>query len=86
LHDRPGRRPADPAYAGGKFPLTTYLAAQVRAILADPKRWSALPTQVCEWLQLQQEKSLLPGASELLVETFPHRGKFYMTAFRSRGG
>jgi ATP-dependent Lhr-like helicase len=77
--------PQIPAYAGGKFPLTTYLAAQVRAILADPKRWSALPTQVCEWLQLQQEKSLLPGASELLVETFPHRGKFYMTAFPFEG-
>jgi ATP-dependent Lhr-like helicase len=77
--------PQIPAYAGGKFPLTTYLAAQVRAILADPKRWSALPTQVCEWLALQQQKSLLPGASELLVETFPHRGKFYMTAFPFEG-
>ena len=51
-----------PSYAGGKFPLTTYLASQVRAILADPKRWAALPTQVCEWLEFQQERSLLPGA------------------------
>lgn len=28
-----------PVYAGGKFPLSTYLAAQVRAMLADRTRW-----------------------------------------------
>ncbi len=77
--------PLVPSYAGGKFPLTTYLASQVRAIIADPKRWAALPTQVCEWLEYQQERSVLPGASELLVETFPHRDKFYMCAFPFEG-
>ena len=77
--------PQVPSYAGGKFPLTTYLAAQVRAILADPARWSTLPTQVCEWLTFQQEQSRLPAASELLVETFPHRGRFYMAAFPFEG-
>jgi ATP-dependent Lhr-like helicase len=77
--------PLVPAYAGGKFPLTTYLASQVRAILADPTRWKALPTQVCEWLQYQQERSLIPGPDELLIETFPHHGKFYMAAFPFEG-
>ena len=77
--------PLVPAYAGGKFPLTTYLAGQVRAILADPSRWASLPTQVCEWLRLQQEQSRLPGSSELLIETFPHRGRFYMAAFPFEG-
>jgi ATP-dependent Lhr-like helicase len=77
--------PQIPAYAGGKFPLTTYLAAQVRAILADPERWKSLPTQVCEWLTIQGERSLLPGASELLVETFPHHGKFYLAAYPFEG-
>ena len=50
--------PMIPSYEGGKFPLTTYLASQVREILADPQRWASLPTQVCEWLQYQQENSL----------------------------
>jgi len=77
--------PLVPAYAGGKFPLTTFLAAQVRAILADPARWKALPTQVCEWLEFQRERSVLPGPDQLLVETFPHRGTFYMTAFPFEG-
>ena len=37
--------PKVPAYEGGKFPLSTYLAARVRALLADPKAWRALPTR-----------------------------------------
>jgi ATP-dependent helicase Lhr and Lhr-like helicase len=74
-----------PSFEGGKFPLTTYLASQVRAILADPARWVALPEQVREWLGYQQERSVLPGPSDLLVETFPHRDKFYMAAFPFEG-
>jgi ATP-dependent Lhr-like helicase len=74
-----------PSFEGGKFPLTTYLASQVRAILADPARWSALPSQVREWLGYQKELSVLPGPSDLLVETFPHRDKFYMAAFPFEG-
>ena len=50
-----------PSFEGGKFPLTTYLASQVRAILADPARWAALPEQVREWLGYQKERSVLPG-------------------------
>ena len=33
--------PKVPSYEGGKFPLSTYLAARVRAILADPHAWRA---------------------------------------------
>jgi ATP-dependent Lhr-like helicase len=80
-----GEDPSIPSYAGGKFPLTTYLAAEVRRMLATPSSWSVLPTQVCEWLELQRENSRLPAASELLVETFPHRGKFYMIAYPFEG-
>jgi ATP-dependent Lhr-like helicase len=77
--------PTIPSYEGGKFPLTTYLASQVREILADPRRWANLPTQVCEWLDFQQQRSLLPGAAELLVETFPRHDKFYMVAYTFEG-
>ena len=77
--------PMIPSYDGGKFPLTTYLASQVREILAEPSRWSSLPTQVCEWLEFQQQNSLLPGPSELLVETFPRGARFYMVAYTFEG-
>ena len=34
--------PKVPAYEGGKFPLSTYLADRVRRLLADPKQWPQL--------------------------------------------
>ena len=77
--------PKIPAYAGGKFPLSTYLAAQVRAMLADPKRWGALPDQVADWLRLQREKSVLPRRDELLIETFPRGNRFYMVIYAFEG-
>ena len=77
--------PKIPAYAGGKFPLSTYLADGVRAMLADPERRKALPGPVREWLALQQQHSHLPGRGELLVETFPLENRFYMVAYPFEG-
>jgi ATP-dependent Lhr-like helicase len=74
-----------PVYAGGKFPLSTYLAAQVRAMLADRTRWQFLPEQVREWLEVQQWKSVLPATDELLIETFPRGSRFYMVAYPFEG-
>ena len=34
-----------PSYYGGKFPLSTYLASRVRALLANPDRHGDLPEQ-----------------------------------------
>ncbi|MBB3710171.1 ATP-dependent Lhr-like helicase [Aminobacter aminovorans] len=74
-----------PSYAGGKFPLSTYLADQVRGMLADPARWKALPEQVADWLRIQQEKSVLPRKEDLLIETFPRGERFYMVAYPFEG-
>ncbi|WP_377295162.1 ligase-associated DNA damage response DEXH box helicase [Rhizobium sp. SG2393] len=77
--------PKVPAYAGGKFPLSTYLAAQVRDMLADPERRSHLPEQVRDWLSLQHAVSQLPRADELLIETFPRGQRHYMVAYAFEG-
>ena len=77
--------PKVPAYEGGKFPLSTYLAARVRGILADPKAWRALPDQVREWLEIQEWRSLLPPAGDLLVETFPRGGNNYLVCYPFEG-
>ncbi|MDI7862286.1 ligase-associated DNA damage response DEXH box helicase [Rhizobiaceae bacterium n13] len=77
--------PKIPSYAGGKFPLSTYLADQVRQMLADPERWRQLPDQVRDWLEIQREKSRLPNHDELLVETFPRGNRFYMVAYPFEG-
>jgi ATP-dependent Lhr-like helicase len=77
--------PKIPVYAGGKFPLTTYLAGQVRAILADEAKWGLLPPQVAGWLEMQKHRSRLPGRDELLVETFPRGNRFHMVAYPFEG-
>ena len=74
-----------PAYAGGKFPLSTYLAEQVRKMLADPSGWDRLPAQVGEWLALQKAKSILPASDEMLVETFPRGDRHYLVAYPFEG-
>src|ERR1051325_8492465 len=52
--------PKVPAYEGGKFPLSTYLAERVRAIISHPQTWRHLPAQVREWLEIQEWRSQLP--------------------------
>ena len=80
-----GGSPKIPAYAGGKFPLSTYLADQVRAMLAEPDRWSALPEQVRDWLRMQKQKSVLPSRADLLVETYPNGSYHYMVTYPFEG-
>lgn len=77
--------PKVPVYAGGKFPLSTYLAARVRDILAAPATWRRLPDQVHDWLDLQRRRSRLPKPGELLVETFPRADKHYLVCYPFEG-
>jgi ATP-dependent Lhr-like helicase len=77
--------PKVPAYEGGKFPLSTYLADRVRGIISDPVTWRGLPAQVREWLEIQQWRSQLPGRRELLVETFPRANKHYLVCYPFEG-
>ncbi len=77
--------PKVPAYEGGKFPLSTYLADRVRSIIGDARAWGALPAQVREWLEIQKWRSLLPDRRELLVETFPRANKHYLVCYPFEG-
>jgi len=77
--------PRIPAYAGGKFPLSTFLAEGVRAMLDDAARRARLPDQVRDWLAIQAEKSVLPKRDELLIETFPRGQRFYFVAYPFEG-
>jgi len=77
--------PKVPSYAGGKFPLSTYLAQQVRKMLADPARHATLPDQVRDWLSLQKDFSMLPKEDELLIETFPRGSRHYMVIYAFEG-
>ena len=66
-----------------KFPLMKAASSRFRLTLpracvkciADHHAWRALPEQVREWLEIQEWRSLLPPAGDLLVETFPRATK-----------
>nr|WP_256515663.1 ligase-associated DNA damage response DEXH box helicase [Alsobacter ponti] len=81
----PGTDPKVPAYAGGKFPLSTFLAERVRAMLADPRQWRRMPGGVADWLETQRRKSVLPRRDEMLVETFPRAGRHYLVCYPFEG-
>ena len=77
--------PKIPIYAGGKFPITSFLADGVRALLADDRKWQKLPDQVADWLRVQKERSLIPKRGDLLVETFDRGSRFYMVCYPFEG-
>jgi ATP-dependent helicase Lhr and Lhr-like helicase len=77
--------PKIPSYAGGKFPLSTYLAESVRKMLADADSWHTLPDQVRDWLELQRDVSRLPKPGELLIETFPNGSRHFLVMYPFEG-
>ncbi|MBV9077567.1 MAG: ligase-associated DNA damage response DEXH box helicase [Methylobacteriaceae bacterium] len=81
----PGTDPKIPTYAGAKFPLSTFLAARVRGLLASPAEWDRLPMGASEWLEGQRRRSLIPDPGDLLVETFPRQRRHYLVAFPFEG-
>lgn len=85
VSDASDKEPKIPSYAGGKFPMSTYLADRVRGILSNDKQWTDLPAQVQEWLNYQVLYSKIPNQNEILVETFPRAEKHYLVAFPFEG-
>jgi ATP-dependent Lhr-like helicase len=79
-------RPARvPSYGGSRMPLSTSLADRVRAFLSSSAEWGRFPADVREWLEIHQRRSVLPRPGQLLVETFPREGRYYMVAYGFEG-
>ncbi len=79
------QNPSIPSYAGGKFPLSTFLAERVRRLLHEPKRQKLLPPQVRDWIKQQKRRSLVPAPEQMLVETFPRAAKHYLVCYPFEG-
>ncbi|MDX2277799.1 MAG: ligase-associated DNA damage response DEXH box helicase [Hyphomonadaceae bacterium] len=77
--------PRIPSYAGGKFPLSTFLAERVRRLIHDPAHQSKLPSQVMDWIAIQKDRSIIPRPDEMLIETFPRAAKHYLVAYPFEG-
>jgi ATP-dependent Lhr-like helicase len=84
------RSPRIPSYAGGRMPLSTELSSRVRTFLNRQDEWDNHPEPIREWLNLQDEKSVMPSEDGLLIETFQRqdRGKkkrHFMVAYTFEG-
>ncbi len=74
-----------PTYVGTRMAMSTSLADRVRHFLHEPEQWPRFPPDVREWLEVQQLRSQLPAPDQLLVETFPLKGRHYMVAYSFEG-
>jgi len=74
-----------PSYNGGKFPLSTFLAQRVREMVSSSQSWQALPDPVQEWLKIQEWRSVIPKAGQLLVESFPRGSRHYLVCYPFEG-
>ena len=79
------KEPKVPSWGGSKFPLSTSLAERVRAMIQDRDHWRVLPVDVQEWLALQQARSVVPAAGDMLVETFQRGDRHYLVAYPFEG-
>ena len=77
--------PKIPSYQGGKLPLSSTLANEVKNILNNKPFWSSLDQDVEFWLNKQEEISSIPDTKNLLVETFPRGKKYYLVAYSFEG-
>ena len=79
------KEPKIPSWGGSKFPLSTSLADRVRAMVQDREHWRVLPPDVQEWLELQEQRSIIPDAESMLVETFPRGSRLFLVAYPFEG-
>lgn len=79
------RKARIPSYMGARMPLTTHLANRVRHFLHDRSQWHRFPDDVRTWLEVQAWRSVLPAPDELLIETFPRDGMYFMVVYSFEG-
>ena len=72
---RADKKPKIATFGGTKFATSTQLSQRILAGF-QKEVWPGLPEYMRKWLALQRQVSHLPKADRLLVETFPHEGRF----------
>ena len=80
--------PKIPSYVGGRLPLSTKLSRHVIELINNYKNFN-MPPHIEEWLQKQEEYSMLPPSKGLLIETFTRNNfgfrKNYLVAYTFQG-
>ncbi|MEM1301770.1 MAG: DNA ligase-associated DEXH box helicase, partial [Pseudomonadota bacterium] len=71
---RAAEKPKIATFLGTKFATSTQLSHRILEYFRKDE-FQDLPSHTADWLRLQKERSKLPEADRLLVESFPHDGR-----------
>lgn len=81
---RADRKPKIATFMGTKFATSTQLSVRILDMFKSGD-WSALPRHTAEWLEIQRDRSRLPEADRLLIESFPHDGQAHTCVYGFAG-
>ncbi|MEM0948620.1 MAG: ligase-associated DNA damage response DEXH box helicase [Pseudomonadota bacterium] len=81
---RADKPPKIATFMGTKFATSTQLSQRILTMFRQDD-WPALPHHTADWLRLQRDRSKLPEADRILVETFPHDGRAQMVVYGFAG-
>lgn len=71
---RADKPPKIATFMGTKFATSTQLSARILGMFRQD-HWPELPAHTAGWLELQRQRSKLPEADRILVESFPYDGR-----------
>ena len=74
-----------PSFVGGRLPISTALADEVRKIFDDIPFWVKFDTEVRNWLEKQSNVSNIPKRDNLLIEIFKRGNRYYLVAYCFEG-
>ena len=81
---RADRKPKIATFMGTKFATSTQLSVRILDMFKSGD-WSALPRHTARWLEIQRDRSRLPEADRLLIESFPHDGQAHTCVYGFAG-
>jgi ATP-dependent Lhr-like helicase len=78
------KTPKVAVFSGTKFATSTQLSDRILTILKQAS-WPDLPPHTAQWLELQRSVSQMPRRGELLLESFPFKGREYLCVYGFAG-
>ncbi|MEY8835154.1 ligase-associated DNA damage response DEXH box helicase [Phaeobacter italicus] len=78
------KTPKVAVFSGTKFATSTQLSDRILTILKQDS-WPDLPPHTAQWLELQRSVSQMPRRGELLLESFPFKGREYLCVYGFAG-
>ena len=81
---KPDQKPKIAVFGGSKFATSTLLSDRVMDYLQSGD-WSAMPSYIADWLDLQKQISKMPEPDRLLGECFWRDGRYHLCIYGFAG-